>query len=107
MKAAIARTSNMPKHILAPTQYREYTPTFQADPRPGVASQSNRRTRYVATGILTCKNLIDSEHVSQRDSDVDEMKEMIMEHLGTEEASGFSIDEEGEDNSLDMELDLW
>lgn len=110
LQAAIDRTSNMPKHQLAPTQYAAYTPTFQGDPRP-ISSPSNRRTRYVAKGILSVHNLLDAEHFSRADDETEDLKEMIMEHLGCseEEASWFTATPEGgpEENVLDIDPEMW
>ena len=107
LQRAIDRTSNLPKDQLAPTQYRAYTPTFQADRRLNVASPSARATRFVAEGILHTRDLVASDMLSQRDSDIDEVKELMLEHLGVDSIEGFGIEDEPENLDLDIDLELW
>ena len=108
LQRAIDRTSNLPKDQLAPTQYRAYTPTFQADRRPNVASPSARATRFVADGILECRDLVASELLCQRDSDIDEVKALMMEHLGVDAVEGYGVEDADEEkNPLDSDGDLW
>jgi len=109
LQREIDKYSNMPAHQIAPGQYELYCPTFQLDPRP-LACDSNRASRYVAKGILSVHNLLDSEQMTRADDETEDLKEMIMEHLGCseEEAAGFTVcgGEElmdPEDFSLDMD----
>lgn len=119
--AAIEKYSNMPAHLLAPSQYAEYTPTFQSRTFtkdrgwiPGMPAMkmcsSNLATRYVAKGVLSVHNLLDAEQMTRADDETEDLKEMIMEHLGCseEEAAGFTVDTgeetvDPEDFSLDMD----
>jgi len=45
--------------------------------------------------------------LSQRDSDIDEVKELMLEHLGVDSIEGFGIEDEPENLDLDIDMELW